>query len=434
MNAPVNGERSAILTIAFGTTVAMWGLAYFLRLPAASSSGGGLPGALIFGALVAAMFSGGFVSGGYAADGVKTGFAAGAASALLNLLILGSLLAGPRGIDASALWWIPASVAVGAALGGVGAYCGRAILPRIAGSVPVNWLSSFAFVAACATFLLLIVGGLVTSNKAGLAVVDWPNTFGSNMFLYPLSRMTGGIYYEHAHRLIGSLVGLTTLALTIQIFRIDGRRWLKYFATVALLVVIVQGTLGGLRVTGRFTLSQSATETAPSIVLAVIHGVLAQIFLGMIVAIWAFTSRTWRNPAQRAAHGPAGLQLGAATIALLFVQLVLGASQRHLARGLLIHMSFAIVVALSAIICGARLWGMNKRGSIPRRVGATLTIAVAIQILLGFFAMVAIGLGAGDPSPSMLRVLITTLHQATGAFLMSCAVLATVWSAAPVKE
>ena len=70
-----------------------------------------------------------------------------------------------------------------------------------------------ANVTVAATFLLVVAGGLVTSNEAGLAVVDWPNSFGYNMFLYPLAKMTGGIYYEHAHRLYGSLVGLTTIVL-----------------------------------------------------------------------------------------------------------------------------------------------------------------------------------------------------------------------------
>jgi cytochrome c oxidase assembly protein subunit 15 len=68
-------------------------------------------------------------------------------------------------------------------------------------SAAIPWTSAFAWVTATATFFLLAIGGIVTAQEAGLAVVDWPNSFGYNMFLYPLSRMTGGIYFEHAHRL-----------------------------------------------------------------------------------------------------------------------------------------------------------------------------------------------------------------------------------------
>ena len=63
--------------------------------------------------------------------------------------------------------------------------------------------------------MLISSGGLVTGFRAGMAVPDWPNTFGHNMFLFPFTKMTGGVFYEHAHRLLGSLVGLTALVLAI---------------------------------------------------------------------------------------------------------------------------------------------------------------------------------------------------------------------------
>ena len=88
----------------------------------------------------------------------------------------------------------------------------------------------------------------MTSAEAGLAVADWPTSFGYNMFLYPFSRMTGGIYYEHAHRLLGALVGLTTLVLALFLQRVETRRWVRRLGWAALLMVVVQGVLGGLRV------------------------------------------------------------------------------------------------------------------------------------------------------------------------------------------
>src|SRR5512142_2530194 len=75
------------------------------------------------------------------------------------------------------------------------------------------WPHRLAVVLAWATFPLLFIGGLVTSTGAGLAVPDWPTTFGYNMFLYPWSKMVGGILYEHSHRLVASSVGILTVAL-----------------------------------------------------------------------------------------------------------------------------------------------------------------------------------------------------------------------------
>src|SRR5581483_12442942 len=81
---------------------------------------------------------------------------------------------------------------------------------------------------------------------AALAVPDWPTTFGYNMFLYPWSQMVGGIFYEHSHRLLGSLVGLLTLALAAALWREGGR--LRALGLVMVGAVIAQGVLGGLRV------------------------------------------------------------------------------------------------------------------------------------------------------------------------------------------
>nr|MCU0234961.1 COX15/CtaA family protein [Thermoanaerobaculales bacterium] len=241
-----------------------------------------------------------------------------------------------------------------------------------------------------ATFLLVVAGGLVTSNEAGLAVVDWPNTFGSNMFLYPLARMTGGIYYEHAHRLFGALVGLTTIALALRLWRRETRAWLKWLAAAAVLLVVVQGILGGLRVTGSFTLSTSASDMAPSIALAVMHGVLGQAFLGLMVAIAVVTSRSWlaAPPAEPRASlgGDRSLQLW--LVATLLVQLVLGAAQRHLAWGLIIHISLAAVVTMLAVIAGRAIVG----------------------------------------SPTAAEVTLATAHQATGAALLALAVALALWT------
>ena len=94
------------------------------------------------------------------------------------------------------------------------------------------------------------VGWCERSTGTGLAVVDWPNSFGYNMFLYPFSRMTGGIYYEHAHRLFGALVGLTTVVLAAMLQVRDARPWVRRLGWATVALVGIQGLLGGLRVTG----------------------------------------------------------------------------------------------------------------------------------------------------------------------------------------
>ena len=208
-------DRSYILPLGFAMTVSMWAVAYVCRLPAVMA-----PSWLVLGLMLAMVALWGWATGFRTGDGWLAGVMVGAAAAVLNMLILGSILASADGggVAPSALWWVPGSILVIALVSG-----GFAVVPgRVAWTHvidPADWTALFSKVAVAATFLLVVAGGLVTSNEAGLAVVDWPNTFGSNMFLFPLARMTGGIYYEHAHRLFGALVGLTTIVLAVRLWR-----------------------------------------------------------------------------------------------------------------------------------------------------------------------------------------------------------------------
>jgi len=242
---------------------------------------------------------------------------------------------------------------------------------------PHPWLHRFALLTAAATLVLIGIGGLVTSHGAGMAVPDWPNSYGYNMFTFPVSMWVGGILYEHSHRLAGSVVGLLTLVLAIWLNGRPAARWLRWgsvvvfalgllastnskvkldnvlfligtgvvgfgisfvwprhepisprlarWGGVALVLVIVQGLLGGLRV------------TALADWLGIFHGTLAQCFLVLVCALALVTSGWW-------ARLKAGSQLAAVpaqvrnfllvTTLLILAQLALGASMRHQHAGL----------------------------------------------------------------------------------------------------
>jgi heme A synthase len=416
-------DRSSILATGFGTTVAMWAIGYICRIPPAV-----VPSWLLLLLLLAALFAGGWVSGGLTGRGAKAGLATGLLASVLNLLILGSLLSGhePNRVVPTALLWLPGSILIGALLGAAGGIVGS----RRERRHPTDATAAFAFVAASATYMLIVVGGIVTSQKAGLAVVDWPNSFGYSMFLYPLSRMTGGIYYEHAHRLMGSLVGLTTLVLAIHLQKADPRTWLRRLALLAVVAVVIQGLLGGLRVTGRFTTSTSPADTAPSLGLAVVHGVFAQIFFGMMVALAVFTTPRWRGPDPATVSRSASTDraLSGLLVGVMVVQLVLGAIQRHLASGLLIHITMAAFVLLAGITCGARAWGLYKEQPLIRRIGRALLFGVILQVILGILALVGRGMAKDLAEPPVFSVIVRTAHQATGAGLMALSTMLMLWT------
>lgn len=137
----------------------------------------------------------------------------------------------------------------------------------------------FAVLTSFTTFLLIGLGGLVTSHEAGMSVPDWPTTYGYNMFLFPVDKWVGGIFYEHSHRLLASLVGLLTTILAVWLWLKDPRKWMAWLGIAAFLLVIAQGILGGLRV--RWQLDW----------LGVPHGAVAQTFLALTAAIALFASR-----------------------------------------------------------------------------------------------------------------------------------------------
>ena len=149
------------------------------------------------------------------------------------------------------------------------------------------WLSRFALLAAVATLCLVGLGGVVTSKGVGMAVPDWPNTFGENMFFFPFSKWVGGVFYEHSHRLLASVVGLLTTMLAVWLWLKESRPWLRWLGIIAFLAVVLQGILGGLRV----VLDKHGLGTE----LGIFHATIAQLFFALICSIALFASRWWQS-------------------------------------------------------------------------------------------------------------------------------------------
>jgi cytochrome c oxidase assembly protein subunit 15 len=281
----------------------------------------------------------------------------------------------------------------------------------------------FAVVTACATLLLIVAGGLVTSTDSGLSVPDWPTTYGSNMWTFPISKWVGGIRYEHTHRLIASGVGLLTLVLAFLLWRFESPRWVRRLGYLAVLAVIAQGVLGGMTVL--FLLPTW---------ISVLHACLAQIFFCLTVAIAVVTSPGWAEttPADlRAALSRTPVaRMSLLTAATIFLQLVLGAVMRHTKAGLAIpdfplafgrlvpplttgavrlHFAHRVVGACVAALvaaCTIRAFRTGRRGL--RRASLLLCALVVVQVTLGA-ATVLSGRAVG----------FTTAHVAVGALLMA---------------
>jgi heme a synthase len=303
-----------------------------------------------------------------------------------------------------------------------------------------KWLNRFAWLTCVATLLLICSGGMVTSKNVGLAVPDWPTTFGYNMFLFPVSKWVGGILFEHTHRLMGSVVGVLTIILAVWLWLSEDRRWVRNLGIIAVAGVILQGILGGLRV------------TMMKDQIGIFHACVAQAFLGLLVLIALVTTNLWRTLANQQIEKFTSIKnLAIAITMAIYVQLALGATMRHQhrdlsildfptangawipdtspmalakinawreARGLSVvnafqiwlqmaHRFLALVIAVGVIAFCLRVWRDAHGLLVLKRVSLVWVVLVICQIALG--AWIIWSNKAAD---------VATAHVALGAVML----------------
>jgi cytochrome c oxidase assembly protein subunit 15 len=279
------------------------------------------------------------------------------------------------------------------------------------------------------TIFLILAGSLVTSTDSGLAVPDWPTTYGWNMFTFPYSMWVGGIFYEHGHRLVASTVGFLTIILAVWLWRADDRRWMRTLGLVALGAVIVQGLLGGLTV--RYFLP-APVSTA--------HAGLAEIFFCLTVAIALFTSPGWRSGLGVVDDGRLR-RLATATTALVYSQIIVGAAMRHTEAGLAIpdfplmlgglvpnrwdagiavhfaHRTGALIVSVSILATAWHVWRRHRAERALMVPAGLLVTLLCVQVTLGAATVL-----------SGLAVWINSLHVVGGALVLTTSLVLTLRS------
>ena len=268
-------------------------------------------------------------------------------------------------------------------------------------------LYRYAVFLACCTLVLVVAGGLVTSNDAGLSVPDWPLSYGQLM-----PPMVGGVLYEHGHRMVATAVGILTIGLVLYLAFEERRRWLKRLGLVALALVIVQGVLGGLTVLYKLPKPVSVS-----------HACAAELFFVLTVAIALFTSRSWMAGPRPVtdAGSPSLFTLAVLASVALLVQTALGAAARHQAMGVVSHIGFAAVA--TGIVLWAALSVLLRHSGHPelRRSALTLLVLVFFQVFLGIAAYMSRVITAQAPRPMPVMVSFTVAHVAVGALTLAAA-------------
>ena len=277
---------------------------------------------------------------------------------------------------------------------------------------------------ACAAFVVITAGALVTSNDAGLSVPDWPTSFG---YLVKVPHFVGGVRYEWSHRMVAGTLGMLTLAIAIWTLLVEHRRWLRWLAIGALCTFVTQATLGGMTV---LFFQPPWLSTA--------HATVAQTFFCIAVAIALFTGRRWIEEPSRVdfdSRRPSLFTLTLLSIFLLYVQLILGGMFRHHGMSWWPHVVHAVLVAFVLSWTAIRAISVYSDIDAVRRPAILMLSLLITQLCLGFTAFLTrVAWGRNAVQPELPVVASTVAHVAVGALLLATTVILSiqVWRHVPV--
>jgi len=283
------------------------------------------------------------------------------------------------------------------------------------------WRHRFSWLTLLTTVLLICWGGVVTSIGAGMAFPDWPTSLGSYNLLNPVDEWWTVPAYlaEHGHRLVASLVGVLTVVLAGWTWWRDPRAWMRTLGVAAVVLVVVQGILGGLRVLW------------VSIDLAAVHACVAQLFFAVLVAMPLFTSETWRTNRGILPSGRSRTwlrRLAYAATAGIYLQIVLGALLRHSGGGVspgftAVHVSGAFVVVGLGMAVFVSVEKHFADVPVVRRAAWGLIGAMTLQFALGLAALLVMLYEEGQSGLSLAPVLLTVAHLVVGALLFGSSIV-----------
>lgn len=429
------------ITIGFFAAVFMWMIAWVLHLP-----GIHVPTLAAVLLMLAALFGVclNWVRSVPTPNRIKVGALAGGVAGLINLLILGSFLTeqpestadmadAANQLQPNALLVIAGSLVVSVALGlFAGFIVKRVQQPAASGD---TWLSRMGWVTALTYLPLIAVGGLVTSTDSALAVPDGFTTYGALSVLFPIKLMAEPrIFFEHSHRLFGTLAGITTLVLLVRVLMSKNTKLPKVLSVLLFLSVCLQGYLGYRRV---------ADQSTP---LAIFHGVFAQLVLAAACCTAIALSARWKNTLLDDEHRAVARRtrmLMALAFLALFLQLGLGAVTRHLksSHAMMTHAAFAFVIVSLLVIAGSyciRLGKSDAGAKGIRPFGAIIHGLVVLQFTLGWAVLGLTWKGepknlptsdqlASAPPPDIMA-LVPTAHQLIGALLFASVSCGLFWA------
>jgi cytochrome c oxidase assembly protein subunit 15 len=270
----------------------------------------------------------------------------------------------------------------------------------------------FSVFVVCWTIFLFVAGALVTSKDAALSVPDWPKSFGT--WFPSLAMLGGGAFFEHSHRVIAFILGLLVLTLAILLWRVEQRRWLRWFAIAAIGGIVAQALLGG-----------QVVIRLLHYWLPVLHACFAQIMFAALVSIAVFTSKWWvsERPQLEDSGAPSIRVLTTLNAAAIYLQVILGAGFRHQEIPIWPHMAGSIVVLAMVVWTAIALRRRFSNSAELSKARMLLHAIFGTQFLLGLAAYWSRRSTAEAPQPMPVMVWLTVVHTVVGAILFAFSIL-----------
>ena len=301
-------------------------------------------------------------------------------------------------------------------------------------------LNHYSIVMLIATSFLLYAGGFTTTIDAGMAFLDWPLSNGSinpEGFLVERDQTA-----EHGHRLLGMILGLLSITLVGFLMKAEKRLWVRRIGYALLIVVVLQGVLGGLRVK-LDTLNIQSQSNWIAQTFAVLHACGAQVVLCLVASVFVATSRRWVEFVPVLSDGNRSrniIKIGIILTACIFFQILVGAIMRHLNAGLVIS-SFPYSTPNGDWLPLA--WTFHIFINFSHRIGAIIVCLTLIFFIIRLFKSkehlrylsmwlyipivlicIQVYLGARITLRMLSEEHIVTTHALIGAFMLcSCWIL-----------
>ena len=284
---------------------------------------------------------------------------------------------------------------------------------------------------------MIAVGAMVTTTRAGDTNPGWSWRFWE--WFTSWWQAQGGRAWEDGHRVIGTVIGFCGIALAVTLWKAEKGKPRRWLGVIALVLICLQGLLGGLRVL--VVSDEQVRDTVLAYtgggydvelrraVKAMFHGVIAQVILSFLACVVVVTSARWATPWKAQKSPEAGLSrwMSLMLVPVAIFQLALGTLVRQTGHHVMWHVGGAFIVSTGVILMLMRVFRFHATQAPLRRVATLIAFLLITQVFLGIVPWMLTQGNLISSDPSSLIAVLRTAHVTVGATLLMLISVQALW-------